>query len=136
MAKFVCLLLVLAVLANTGLALKCYQCKSDKADGCLKGGPNTKEQNCGNPATGFKSVCYYKEFHDSNKKTVEVNSSCGVMAANAALDGLSECTPLPGFTKKECRVCETDLCNSASALSTSFFVILCLPVMYFVSKLF
>jgi len=140
MEKFVCLLVCLAVFVHSGSAadskLKCYMCGSDKLDGCTKAA-NPREQVCGNPDPGFQFVCYYKVAYDTTRKMNMVNSTCIQIAQNSPLDktSIKDCqTPPTGVEIKECRVCNTDLCNSAPVFSTSLFTLLCLPVMYMFTK--
>jgi len=133
MAKFVGLLLCLAVLVSTGFALNCYNCHSEKLDGCLKSA-KPKEQACGNAANGFKAVCYYKHTHDDSKKMDYINATCAQLAINADAKTLGECQAVGSLKIQECRVCEANLCNSAPIYSNSIFALLCLPVMYFVTK--
>jgi len=133
MAKFVSLLLCLAAFVSTGYSLNCYHCHSEKLDGCIKSS-SPKEQPCGNPTSGFKSVCYYKVTHNDAKKMDMVNATCAQLPLNAKPETLPECQPMPGLKVPECRVCESNLCNSAPVFSNSFFALLCLPVMYFATK--
>ncbi|KAK4873995.1 hypothetical protein RN001_013355 [Aquatica leii] len=136
MEKFVCFVLCLAAFINAGSALKCYTCDSDKLDGCIKSN-SPKDVMCGAASPTFQSVCSYKVLHDTAKKTDKVHAGCEQIAANAAVnkDSLADCKNAPaGMEVTECRVCNTDLCNSSPMVSASMISFLCLPLMYLVSK--
>ncbi|KAF5300644.1 hypothetical protein FQA39_LY11105 [Lamprigera yunnana] len=117
-------------------ALNCYTCESDKLDGCIKAN-NPKSVACGAATQGFQSVCLYKVLQDTAKKIDKVHSGCELIAASAAVskESIPDCmTPPAGMTVKECKVCNSELCNSSAMTGASVISILCLPLMYLVSK--
>ncbi|KAK4873997.1 hypothetical protein RN001_013357 [Aquatica leii] len=121
MAKYLYVLLCLAITFGTGYSLKCYHCNSEKMDGCAKG-EKPAEQPCGNPTPNHSQFCYYKVAYDTVRKINFANSSCIDVPAGSQLDKSSvpDCKNPPANVEiKECRVCATDLCNSASVFSSS-----------------
>ncbi|KAF5291537.1 hypothetical protein FQR65_LT01850 [Abscondita terminalis] len=124
--------------ATFGYSLKCYNCHVEKGDGCIKSAKPV-EQPCGNPTPNHSQFCYYKVAYDNVRKIHFTNSSCIEVPAGSQLDKSSvpDCkTPPANVEIKECRVCASDLCNSAPVFSSSFVTMMCLPVAFMFAKIF
>ncbi|KAB0794234.1 hypothetical protein PPYR_13854 [Photinus pyralis] len=131
------ILLIACTLIASGQALKCYHCQSEVENGCkLEAKP--QETNCGKPAKDYQIVCVYKAFYDGAHH--RVSSGCETLLNTSPIDksSIHNCEDDKGtFKVKECRVCNTELCNSADARKAALILLqICLPIAYLANKMF
>ncbi|KAF5291538.1 hypothetical protein FQR65_LT01851 [Abscondita terminalis] len=127
--------LLFFVLIASGNALRCYHCESDKENGCKKES-KPEEIKCGTPAVNYQIVCSYKAFYESHGNHHKVISGCETIPSHSPIDptSINNCEDEKGiFNVKECRICKSDLCNSASLIDTSLLMRLLLPLTYVIA---
>ncbi|KAB0794237.1 hypothetical protein PPYR_13857 [Photinus pyralis] len=125
--KYTCttlMVILLLIHARTCFGLRCYKCDSQEIDGCLK---YTKPKNytCGSKMSYFRQVCEYSVLYDTEKKIHQVHSGCELINEKDPVDTslVRSCIDTPSNIQVvECRVCDRDLCNSASGANVSWFV--------------
>ncbi|KAL3273906.1 hypothetical protein HHI36_015333 [Cryptolaemus montrouzieri] len=129
MAKFMCAFVLVALMAVTANALKCYECPL----GC-QGDDKAKwpTQECGNVATNQKKVCL--------KQVVNIPNSPDRIIRKCALipEGKDkyECVDVPNEKTSSCETCNGDLCNSAGSVTFSFVALASVVLPFLASKFF
>ncbi|XP_044759379.1 uncharacterized protein LOC123317083 [Coccinella septempunctata] len=128
MAKFVYVFAVLALMAVSANALKCYECPL----GC-EGDDKSKwqTQDCGGAsATGQEKVCLKQVIKGTGGKD-RVVRKCALPAAGKKF----ECVDAPGEKTTLCETCTTDLCNSAGSVTFSFLALASVIVPFLATRL-
>ncbi|XP_045476971.1 uncharacterized protein LOC123682414 [Harmonia axyridis] len=105
MAKFLCAFAVLALLAVTADAIKCYVCPL----GCT-GDDKSKwnSQECGNAIPDIQKTCL-KQVIQLPAGGTRVVRKCALIPAGKKY----ECLDAPAEKTTSCETCTSDLCNSA-----------------------
>ncbi|KAK9885368.1 hypothetical protein WA026_010865 [Henosepilachna vigintioctopunctata] len=129
MAKLICAFVIVALMAVTANALKCYECPL----GC-QGTDKSKwpTQDCGATAANSKKVCL--------RQVVTIPGSPDRVTRKCAIipDGKSkyECVDAPHEKTTSCDTCSDDLCNSAGSVTFSFLAFASVIIPILASKFF
>ncbi|XP_031352693.1 uncharacterized protein LOC116177752 [Photinus pyralis] len=126
---------LITVVFSVAHSRRCFKCESEKTFGCAKEAkPNSVE--CGREEPGFTTFCSYRLFHHVERKVNISKSDCLQVKEGSILDRIvvPDCkNPPPGHNVIECKVCASELCNSAPLLSTSLLNLL--PLFFLVKYL-
>ncbi|KAF5300645.1 hypothetical protein FQA39_LY11106 [Lamprigera yunnana] len=110
--------------AQKRYSLKCYNCKSDKPNGCGLGA-KPPEKNCGTSADNNKAYyCYYKIAVNKKTNATSSASDCILVQVGSRLDKsvVPDCADKTDHEIK-CSVCASDLCNSVPPIRSSFMLV-------------
>lgn len=133
---WISLVCLLAIFTSSGSALRCWDCSSNTNQMCNDPMNTTDHQALFHVAdckTGqyanVKTVCRKIVMREDGQRVIV--RSCSIPNHDEMENNDGACSPqiMSGHIIESCHICSTDLCNSASGLSTMrslYFVGLCL----------
>ncbi|KAK5641894.1 hypothetical protein RI129_010441 [Pyrocoelia pectoralis] len=117
--------------------MTCYKCHSKQIDGCLKN-KNLTQRDCGHPSRNAEWSCFYSVTYDTTTDTIIVRSDCiDVPHEEHSMKVFSICkSPNDKLIIKECRVCDSYLCNPAALPNISHVTLAFVPFAFLITKSF